>query len=319
MLHFVELEPVDDGERVFLPLDHAALQRVVKPVGVDGDGLGAQRFEAIVEHLACRHSELHAFQIGDAAHRMCRRGDIAEAVLETGLGKHIDAFGLGFLPQQIAEIPVQGAIDLRIVPESKGHPLDVRDGNHFAEDSAHQRVELQLARDEHVARLGIAARNIVVAREGFDPDLAAGFLFDRGPHLVQPLVQRGPGGLVVELPHLDGCSRARGPRRNHRGSRCRADAKREASPGNGLHVRLPVWRENRRIGTCAQCAVNRYEPAPIRDGCRSSPALPARPPARHPPAPRRRLRSERPRGLRAFPPQPWRCRTCCRRCRGSPS
>src|SRR5215471_12371471 len=92
-LYLIELEAVDDRERVFLALDGSVLETLVKPVGVDRGGRSAERFERIVEHLARGNANLHPLQVGDGADWMRRACDVTEAVLETAFGQRIDALG----------------------------------------------------------------------------------------------------------------------------------------------------------------------------------------------------------------------------------
>jgi hypothetical protein len=74
--------------------------------------------------------------------------------------------------------------------------------HHRADDAAHQSEELDLARDQHLQRIGIAARQLVVLGidRGLDP--AVGFGPHRFPHRGEIAVQRAAGGLIVILRKL---------------------------------------------------------------------------------------------------------------------
>jgi hypothetical protein len=81
----------------------------------------------------------------------------------------------------------------------KRHRLHFRDRHDIAQNAAHERKELNLSANEHLQRLGVAARYLVVLRYDLGRDTAARFAPDRIPHLHQAAMKRALGCLIMEL------------------------------------------------------------------------------------------------------------------------
>src|SRR3977135_369342 len=118
----------------------------------------------------------------------------------------------------------------------EGHLLDFRSRYDGAENTPHQREELDLTRDERVERRWVAALDVVVFRMDLGLDPPPGLRPDRRPHFNKPPVQRARRRLVVVLGELvrgdTGQGRAYEERR---GPECRVDDERTARQIPALH------------------------------------------------------------------------------------
>ena len=65
----------------------------------------------------------------------------------------------------------------------EGYLLHLGNGHNRAEDAAHESKELNLARDEHLQRGGVAARDVVVLRQHTRLDAAVRRFANGFPHL----------------------------------------------------------------------------------------------------------------------------------------
>jgi hypothetical protein len=115
-------------------------------------------------------------------------------------------FGRHFLAQVRAQRTVEGLVGVGGRTKRVRQLLDVRRRHDGPNHTAHQREKLDLAGEEHLEGLRVAAGDVVVEREdlGLDPSACLGP--NRVPHLDQSAVQRADGRLVVVLdePEISG-------------------------------------------------------------------------------------------------------------------
>jgi hypothetical protein len=190
-----------------------------------------------VSSIICprRYANFHAGKILRRCDRTRDRRDLPHAVVETGHGKQMHALRSHLLADIFSKRAVDRLVRFRRRLECERQLLGFGNRNHRADDAAHQGKELDLACDQHLERVGIAARQLVVlgVDRGLDP--AIGFPGYRLPHRGEVLVQRAAGGLVVILrkPVLGGKRR---PDDQGRTGRSRAGQYRPPCPFPRHHI-----------------------------------------------------------------------------------
>ena len=107
--------------------------------------------------------------------------------------------GRHLLAQVGAQRAVGGSVCLGFCPEGEGDLLHLGDRHRLPEDAAHQREEVEFARDQHLERCRIGARDAGILGEHLGRDAAVGLGGDRQPHLDEAAMQRARRRLVVEL------------------------------------------------------------------------------------------------------------------------
>ena len=129
----------------------------------------------------------------------------------------MDSLRAHLVADERSESSVHRLVRVRGRAERKRDLLHVCHRNHRAEQTAHQREELNVASDQKLQGGGIAALNVVVEREDLRLDTPARLVADGRPHLGQADVKRAVGRLVVILREgelgslLRTCGRRRGP------------------------------------------------------------------------------------------------------------
>jgi hypothetical protein len=92
------------------------------------------------------------------------RRHLPHAVVEACDRKQMHAFGGHLLADIFSKRAVDRLVRFRRRRECERQLLGFRDRDYGADDAAHQGEELDLARDQHFQRVGIAARQLVVLR-----------------------------------------------------------------------------------------------------------------------------------------------------------
>ena len=111
----------------------------------------------------------------------------------------MNAFGRHLLAQVGTQRAVGRGVRLGCRPERKGDLLHLGDRHRLPQDAAHQREEVEFARDQHFERRRIGARDAGILGEHLGHDAAVGLCADRQPHLHEAPMQRARGRLVMEL------------------------------------------------------------------------------------------------------------------------
>jgi hypothetical protein len=215
--------------------DLAALQRLIDAVDVDRDRFGAQRPEGVGEHLARRQADPEAFEILRQRDRPAGRGGLPHAVVERADGEAMNAFGRHLLAQVGAQRAVGGFVRLGRRPEGKGDLLHLGDRHRLPQDAAHQREEVEFARDQHFERCRIGAGNASILGEYLGGDAAVGLCADRQPHLDEAPMQRARGRLVMELAELVVSG--------HRWTRDEFDRGEDSAAGENRAARQDSWHD----------------------------------------------------------------------------
>ena len=174
-------------------------ERAVEVVDVHDDRFRAERAEEVVEHPPGGDPHAVAGEVGRAADRPVDRDDVAEAVLEHAVAEAVDALRGHLVAEVVAERALHDVMDLGVVLERERQPLDLGDRHDLADDAAHQRHELELARDEHRERRRVGAGHVAVPRMHRHLQLAAGLGGDVVPQRREEAVGVALLGLVVEL------------------------------------------------------------------------------------------------------------------------
>src|ERR1700704_2498503 len=120
----------------------------------------------------------------------------------------------------------------------EGHLLDFRSRYDGAENTAHEREELDLARDERVERRWVAALDVVVFRMDLRLDPSPGLRSNRRPHFSKAPMQRARRRLVMVLG--EAVRGDTGPGRAYeerRGPECRVEDERPACQIPARHSR----------------------------------------------------------------------------------
>lgn len=111
----------------------------------------------------------------------------------------MNAFGRHLLAQVGAQCAVGRFVRLGRRPEGKGDLLHLGDRHRLPQDAAHQREEVEFARNQHFERRRIGARNAGVLGRHLGHDATVGLRADRRPHLHEAPMQWARRRLVVEL------------------------------------------------------------------------------------------------------------------------
>src|SRR4030095_15523865 len=200
VLHdLVMFEEVHIGEWILLCIDLACLERFVDSAAVDGDRLRTQRPEGVLEDLTRRNAHTDGCEISGHTDRTLRASYLPHTVVEDSNGKAPNTFRGHFLTQVGTELAVQRSVRMGGGPKGERHLLHFRHRHDISENPAHEREKLNLARNEHLERLRIAAGNFVVFREDRGYHAPVGLGANGCPHLHKPQVERTVACLVVVL------------------------------------------------------------------------------------------------------------------------
>ena len=101
---------------------------------------------------------------------------MAKAVLKHAVAKAVDTLRRHFRANVVPQLTAHRGMHFFVVGKSERQALDLRHRDHLAKDPAHERHELELARDQHLERGRIRAWNAAVLRMHGDLHRAIGAL-----------------------------------------------------------------------------------------------------------------------------------------------
>lgn len=205
LLHFVQLGDLDDGQRVFLGVDHLGLQRGIDFAELQAGRRGAQALEHGDGQRAHRHADLEAVHVGGGLHRRLAAGGLAKAVVPHLL-EGVEAALRDGGAHVRAQRAVHGVPDLVVVLEGEAHGVDRRHRHQRGDDQRRRREEIDAARAHLRQHVGVAAQ--LVVGEDLDVHPAVAFLEDAFGRFLGADVQRmGDGQVVAVLQRVVGGAR----------------------------------------------------------------------------------------------------------------
>ena len=118
LLHLIELAGLDDGEWIFLTVDHLLLKRRIELRKTHRHRIDTQRGKRVDVDRRLNHPQLDSLEIAQLGDWALAIGDIAKP--ELPIGQVIKAFGGQQIGELLAEASIQNLVGFRTAIEHEG-------------------------------------------------------------------------------------------------------------------------------------------------------------------------------------------------------